>query len=116
MRPCRVLAGQLQKRYSVDEVMRTVVVCTHANRLLSSLVGLEELTHHLSCAQVYGRPPESRSFGGVRLSWCPSPLLTGRRASPHRRLVAGSFVFAAAVVLTRRSWFRFSLQARRAQS
>jgi hypothetical protein len=81
-------------------------------------VGLEELTHRLSCAQVYGRPPEPRSFGGVRLSWCPSPLLTGRRASPHNRPVVGSFVVAAAaaVAQTHRPRFRSSLQARRARS
>jgi hypothetical protein len=112
-----MLAVHLQKRYDVDEVItsRTIVVCTHADRLLSSLVGLEGLTHHLSCAQVCGRPPESRSFGGVRSSCHPSPLLTGRRASPHRRPVVGSFVVAAAAAQTDRPGFRYSSQARRAR-
>lgn len=78
-------------------------------------MGLEELTHHLSCAQVCGRPPEFRRFGGVRVSWCPSPLLMGRRASPHRHPVVDSFVVAAAAAAqTRRSRFRSSLQAHRA--
>jgi len=115
-----VLGVQIQDRYNADEVITslTVVVCTHANRLLPSLVGPEELTHHLSCAQVCDRPPESRSFGGVRLSCRPSPLLTGRRASPHRRPVVGSFVVVVAVAAAqiRRSWFQSSLPSRRARS
>jgi hypothetical protein len=124
--PCLMLAVQLQKGYIVDEVAasQTSIVCTHANRLLLSLVGLEELTRHLSCAQVCGRPPEPRSsggcggfggFGGAHSSYRPSPLLTGRRASPRRRPVAGSFVVAAAAQ-ARPSWFRSPLQAHRVRS
>lgn len=94
-------------------------VCTHANRLLSSLMGLEALTRHLSCAQACGRPPESRKFGGVRLSCRPSPLLKGRRVSLHRRPVVGNFVAvvvaAAAAAQTRPSRFRSSLQRHRAR-
>jgi hypothetical protein len=125
-----MLAVQLQKGYRVDEVAasRTIVVCTHANRLLASLVGLEELTRHLSCAQACGRPPGSRSSGGfggfdgfggsggARSSCRPSPLLKDRRAWPHRRLVVDSFVVVAAAAQTHRSWFRSSSQAHRVRS
>jgi len=122
--PCLMLAVQLQKSYIVEKVAasRTIVVCTHANRLLSSLVGLEELTRRLSCAQVCGRPPESRSsggfggFGGARSSCRPSPLSMGRRVWPHRRPVVGSFDAVAVAAQARRSWFRSSLQAHRARS
>ena len=115
-----MLAGLLQKIHNVDEVITswTTVFCTHANRLLSSLVGLEALTRHLSYAQACGRPPGFRSSGGVRLSCRPSPLLKGQRAWLHRHPVVDGTVVVVAVVAAqiRRSRLRSSLQAHRARS